>query len=148
MNSIEEIIKEDATEYTYLRQVVVRLNDADLGIPLEAGWTLSAMLAHLAFRDKHAITLIGKWKKSGVGPSPINTDVVNEATHTLCQAIEARHAAELAVRQAYEIDRTIANLTPALSEVIRAKSIHHQSVLRQSSPHSPGQYRNGPRRSP
>jgi len=121
MNIIEEMIDDNAAEYAHLRELVERLNDDDLGIPLEAGWTVSAVLAHLAFWDQRAITLIGKWKKDGVGPSPIDTDIVNEATRRLCLAIQPRKAAELAVALAGEVDKTIADLTPDMVEAIQTK---------------------------
>ena len=121
MNIIEEMIDDNATEYAHLRELVERLTDDDLGIPLEAGWTVSAVLAHLAFWDQRAITLIGKWKKDGVGPSPIDTDIVNEATRRLCLAIQPRKAADLAVALAGEVDKTIADLTPDMVEAIQTK---------------------------
>jgi hypothetical protein len=121
MNMIEEMIKDNAQENAHLRKLVERLNDDDLDIPLEAGWTISAVLAHLAFWDQRAITLIGKWKKEGVGPSPIDTDIVNEATRSLCLAIQPRKAAELAVALAGEVDKIIADLAPEMVEAIQAK---------------------------
>ncbi len=121
MNIIEEMIDDNAREYAHLRELVERLTDDDLGLPLEAGWTVSAVLAHLAFWDQRAITLIGKWKKEGVGPSPIDTDIVNEATRRLCLAIQPRKAAELAVALAGEVDKIIADLTPDMVEAIQTK---------------------------
>jgi hypothetical protein len=121
MNDTEELIQDNAREYAHLRQVVEHLSDADLGLPLEAGWTVSAVLAHLAFWDQRAVTLIGKWKEEGVGPSPIDTDVVNEATRSLCLAIPPRQAAELAVALADEVDKAIAGLIPGMVEAIRTK---------------------------
>ena len=121
MNDTEEMIKDNAREYVHLRQVIERLSDADLGISMEAGWTVSAVLAHLAFWDQRALTLIGKWKKAEVGPSPIDTDVVNEATRSLCLSIQPHQAAELAVRLAGEVDRIIADLTPEMLEAIQTK---------------------------
>ena len=55
-----------------------------------------------------------------MGPSAIDTDLVNESMRTLCLAIEPR-AAELAVRLADEIDQLIAGLTPAMLEAIQTK---------------------------
>jgi hypothetical protein len=121
MYIIEEIIKDNAAEYVQLKKLVERLNDDDLNIPLEDGWTVSAVLAHLAFWDQRAITLIGKWEKEGVGPSPIDTDIVNEATRSLCLAIQPRKAAELAVAFAGQLDETIANLTPEMLEAIQTR---------------------------
>lgn len=121
MNMIDEIIKDNARENVHLRKAVEYLSDEDLCLPLEAGWTVSAILAHLAFWDQRAITLIGKWKKEGVGTSPIDTDVVNEATRTLCLAIPPRMAAELAMALTDDVDKVIAELTPELVEAIQTK---------------------------
>jgi hypothetical protein len=121
MNTIDEIIKDNASQDAHLRELVKRLSDGDLLLPLEAGWTVSSVLAHLAFWDQRAITLIGKWKREGVGDSPIDTDVVNEATRSLCLAIPPRKAAGLAVALADEVDRIIAGLTPEMVEAIQTK---------------------------
>jgi hypothetical protein len=121
MNIIEEIINDNAKENEHLRQLIERVDDEGLGIPLEAGWTVSAVLAHLAFWDQRAITLIRKWKKEGVGPSPIDTDIVNEATRSLCLAIPPREAAEMAGALADEVDKLTAGLAPEMVEAIQTK---------------------------
>ena len=121
MEPFDEIIKDNARENAHLRQLVQGLSDEDLRLPLEAGWSVSAVLAHLAFWDQRAIVLINKWKMEGVGPSAMDTDVVNEATRPLCLAIPPRQAAELAVRLADEVDSIIADLTPEMEEVIQVK---------------------------
>ena len=121
MDRIDEIINDNARENAHLRQLVEGLSEQDLRLPLEAGWTVSAVFAHLAFWDQRAITLIKKWKMEGVGPSAMDTDVVNEATLPLCLAIPPRQAAALAVALADEVDTTIANLTPEMVEAIQVK---------------------------
>jgi hypothetical protein len=121
MDTLDEIIKDNAKENAHLREFVKRLSDTDLRLPMEAGWTVSAVLAHLAFWDQRAITLIGKWQKEGAGASPIDTDVVNESTRILCLAIEPRKAAELAIKLADEIDQVIAGLTPEMVAAIQTK---------------------------
>jgi hypothetical protein len=121
MNNSNELVEDNAREYTHLKQVIERLSDDDLGTPLEAGWTVSSVLAHLAFWDQRAITLIEKWKKEGVGQSPIDTDVVNEATRILCLAIPPRQAVELALTLAGAVDRIIAGLTPEILATIQTK---------------------------
>jgi hypothetical protein len=118
MNSTEDIIEDNARENEHLKKLVGRITDKDMDVPLEAGWTVSALLAHLAFWDLRVITLIGKWENEGVGPSPIDTDVVNEATRSLCLAIPPRTAAELAVAVADRVDEVIANLTPEMAQAI------------------------------
>jgi hypothetical protein len=121
MDTLEDLTKDNASENAHLRKLVNQLSDAELRHPLEAGWTVAAVLGHMAFWDQRALTLIAKWQKEGVGPSAVDTDVVNEATRVLCLAIEPRAAAELAVRLADEIDQLIAGLTPAMLEAIQAK---------------------------
>lgn len=119
MDRFDEIIQDNARENAHLRQLVEGLSEQDLRLPLEAGWTVSAVLAHLAFWDQRAITLIKKWKMEGVGASAMDTDVVNEATRPLCLAIPPRQAATLAVALADEVDTVIADLTPEMVETIQ-----------------------------
>ncbi len=121
MNTIDEIINDNARENAHLMHLVEGLSDEDLRLPLEAGWTVSAVLAHLAFWDQRAITLIGRWKMEGVGPSAMDTDVVNEATRPLCLTIPPRQAATLAMAIADEVDKIIAGLAPEMVEAIQTK---------------------------
>ena len=121
MDTFAEIIKDNARENEHLRKLLERLSDEELGLTLEAGWTVSAALAHLAFYDQRVIILIRKWKKEGVGPSPIDTDVVNDAILRLCLAIPPRKAVELAVTLAGEVDKIIADLTPEMVEAIQTR---------------------------
>ena len=80
MDTLADLIKDNASENAHLRKLVDQLSDADLRLPMQAGWTVAAVLGHMAFWDQRAITLIAKWQKEGVGPSAVDTDVVNEAT--------------------------------------------------------------------
>jgi DinB superfamily len=121
MDTFDEIIKDNARENAHLRQLVEGISDEDLRLPMEAGWTISAVLAHLAFWDQRAITLIDKWKMEGVGPSAMDTDVVNEATRPLCLAIPPRQAATLTMRLADELDKLIAGLAPEMVEAIQTR---------------------------
>jgi uncharacterized SAM-binding protein YcdF (DUF218 family) len=107
----QSYIAENTTERERLIALVNRLTDEELAHPLEAGWTASAVLAHLAFWDLRASVLLDKWAKEGIGPSPTDTDVINEATRLLCLAISPRAAAELAISSAQKIDREIEQLS-------------------------------------
>jgi hypothetical protein len=118
MTLIEEYIRDNDQENAALKKLVGGLSDEDLLVPLEAGWTVAAILAHLAFWDQRAITLIEKWKEEGVGASPIDMDVLNEVTRRLCLAIPPRKAARLAVTIADEVDQLICDLTPEMVEAI------------------------------
>ena len=56
------LIMDNGTEREHLRTLANRLSEADLNHPLEAGWTVSAVLAHLAFWDHRSLTLLEKWQ--------------------------------------------------------------------------------------
>lgn len=108
----------NAREREHLAALADRLNDVELSRPMEAGWTAAGVLAHLAFWDLRALTLLRKWQGEGIGPSPMDTDVVNEATRELCNAIAPRAAARLALSAATAIDEAIAQLdAPMLAAV-------------------------------
>jgi hypothetical protein len=126
-------ISENAAGREQLKALVNRLSDQQLGHPLEAGWTVSAVLAHLAFWDQRALILIEKWKKEGVGPSSMDTDIVNEATRGLCLAIPPRAAADLALSAASAIDQAIEQLSPEMikeiettATTVRLDRAHHR----------------------
>lgn len=103
---------ENATSRLELMAFVDRLTDEQLRHPLEAGWTVAGVLAHLAFWDQRALILLQKWGLEGIAPSPVDVDVINEATRLLCESLTPRVAAQLAVSTAEAVDRAIAQLTP------------------------------------
>ena len=111
----QSYLSENAAEREHLRSLANRLTDEELARPLEAGWTVSAVLAHLAFWDQRALVLIQKWEKEGIGPSPMDTDIVSEATRLLCLAIPPRTAAELAISCAQNIDQALERISPAMA---------------------------------
>lgn len=102
------------TQRKRLRALVERLSDADLSHPMAAGWTVAAVLAHLAFWDQHALVLLDSWERSGRPPKTYDEDAVdwiNDAGKPLCLALAPREAARLAVRIADAIDRKVAGLS-------------------------------------
>lgn len=111
--------EENEAERNHVIALAARLTDEQLGHALEAGWTVAAVFAHLAFWDQRALVLLDKWKAEGVGPSPIDTDIVNEAMRVHCLAIAPRAAAQLAVSCAIAIDRAIEQLDPAFVTVVQ-----------------------------
>ena len=126
-------VSENAVELERLQALVKRLTDEQLARPLEAGWTVSAVLAHLAFWDQRALVLLQKWEKEGIGSSPIDIDVVNEVTRLLCLAIPPRAAAELAVSSAQQIDQAIERMSPekaaeveSSGKPVRLNRAHHR----------------------
>lgn len=97
-------VAENSRERERLRQLVERISDQELSLPMGEGWTIAAALAHLAFWDQRALVLMRKWKASGVTSSAIDIDVANESILPLCLAIPPRAAAKIALAAAEAID--------------------------------------------
>lgn len=100
------------------------LRDEDLARPMRDGWTVAAVLAHLAFWDQRVLGLIRRWKAEGVGRSPIDVDNVNDALKPLCLAIPGREAALLALDAAKGVDADLErlpdSLMPEILELVEA----------------------------
>lgn len=121
--------------------LVSELTDEELTLQVGGGWTIAAILAHLAFWDHRVLVLIMRWKKVGIGPSPIDVDGVNDATKPLCLAIPAREAVDLAVKAAEAVDAELGNLPedlrPGINELVQEgkfrldRSIHRNEHLDQ-----------------
>jgi hypothetical protein len=114
-----DFVAKNNTERKNLVAFARGLSAEELRHPMEAGWTVSAVLAHLAFWDLRALTLLQKWLKEGVTPSPIDTDVFNEATRRLFLVIEGQAAVELACSAAEAVDQVIAQLSPEMVNSIQ-----------------------------
>jgi hypothetical protein len=114
------LLEENSSGHEALVRLAARLTDDELVRPLESGWTVAATFAHLAFWDARALLLIAKWKREGIGPSPADTDILNDSVSILCLAILPRAAADLAVRKSSEINRVIEDLAPEMVERIQA----------------------------
>jgi uncharacterized damage-inducible protein DinB len=110
-------VTENNRERARLRALVDRLSDRELAQPLEAGWTIAAVLAHLAFWDQRVLELIERWERDGphTMPRPLDekdVDWINDSTKTLCLALPPRAAARLAVSTADAADRRVEALSP------------------------------------
>jgi hypothetical protein len=123
MSTDSETISGNEAWLKRLETLVKRLSDADLAHPMEAGWTVSAVLVHMAFYDIRIVTLLQKWSSEGaVSPSAIDSDVVNEVARHLCLAIPAHTAAEMALTWARQANRAIASLSPATTAEVLEKA--------------------------
>ena len=100
-------------ERTRLQALVKRLTDADLGRAMPAGWTVGAILAHLAFWDQRALVLLERWETHGTMPPPDNgadVDWINDAAKPLFLVLSPRRAAEVALAVAEAVDRKVTML--------------------------------------
>jgi hypothetical protein len=95
-----------------LESLVRGLSDADLTRSTGYGWTVAALLAHLAFWDHRVSVILKRWQEQGFDSSPIDAEAVNDSLRVICQALEPRSAAELALPAAEKVDSELEALTP------------------------------------
>jgi hypothetical protein len=104
--------EQNAESRRRLESLVRRLSDEDFARSTDYGWTVAALLAHLAFWDQRMSAILRRWQEEGLDPSPIDMMAVNEALKVICHALEPRKAAELAISAAEHIDAQLETLTP------------------------------------
>src|SRR5512141_3323849 len=97
--------EQNAESRRRLEALVSRLTDTDLALATHYGWTVAALLAHLAFWDHRMSVILKRWQENGLDPSPIDSMAVNDALREICHALEPRTAASLALVAAEKIDR-------------------------------------------
>ena len=129
---------QDEPQRRRLEALVERLSDEDLARPMPDGWTIAAVLAHLAFWDNRAALLVERWRQAGVGPSPIDVHVVNDAAKPQWLALAPRAAAEGAVQAARvadgaldTADETLLQQIAALGEINLSRALHRAEHLDQ-----------------
>jgi hypothetical protein len=101
------VIERNRVELGRLRDLLGRLSDEELALPLEGGWSVGSTLAHLAFWDQRAVFLLERWEQQGVGPSQMDVDILNRACLPQWRALAPRVAADLTLKTAEAIDKKI-----------------------------------------
>jgi hypothetical protein len=112
MSVARDYIADNDAARTRMARLVARLTDDQLRRPLPAGWTVAAVLAHVAFWDQRILVLLDQWE-AGTEPRPLDeadVDWINDAAKALCLALPPRAAADLAVRTAEAVDRRLSAL--------------------------------------
>jgi len=94
-----------------LETLVKQLSDEDLARSTDYGWTVAALLAHLAFWDHRMSVILHRWQEQGFDESPIDSAAVNDALKVICHALEPRTAAGLAVSAAQKVDAEFETLS-------------------------------------
>ena len=114
---------ENDAERERLRALVTGMGDQQLMRPMPEGWTIAAVLAHVAFWDARAMYWMNKWGPDGEPTvyEPEDTDAANEAAKPLCLALRPRDAAQLALRLAEESDAMVQALSDEMLRKISAK---------------------------
>ena len=116
MTESRSYIAENDRERRRLEALVDKLDDAALTRTMPAGWTVAAVLAHLAFWDQRVIVFIEMLKRGAAPPMGIQEDVdwINDAAKPAQLALPPRRAATLAVETARATDHAVATLSDDL----------------------------------
>jgi Mycothiol maleylpyruvate isomerase N-terminal domain len=109
-------VAENDRERRRLEALVGKLDDAALGRAMPAGWTVAAVLAHLAFWDQRIVVLSEQLKRGASVPPPDggSVDWINDAAKPAQLALPPRRAATLAVEAARAADQAVATLSDEL----------------------------------
>jgi Mycothiol maleylpyruvate isomerase N-terminal domain len=103
-----------------MRAFVEGASDDDLRTEMPAGWTVGAVLGHLAFWDER-VTVILDMLEQGVKPSPYDeeaVDWINDTAKRFLLAMESGALAEMSLEIAAATDARLAGLSDeALLEV-------------------------------
>ncbi len=118
MSTDRSYVTENQTQLARLEALVSKLGDRELSRPLEAGWTVAGVLAHLAFWDYRIVTLLDAWGADGRGtPPPAHHEAavnwINDAGKPLCLGLPPRAAARMAIEAAVAADQRVAALSDA-----------------------------------
>ncbi len=113
-------VQENDESRRRLKALTQNLSDRELALSTEYGWTVAALLAHLAFWDQRMVVLLKRWQETDLDASPIDSAAVNESIKPICHAVEPRRAVELCLASAEALDAELAALTPDLVKRIEA----------------------------
>jgi hypothetical protein len=106
--------QQNAESRRRLEALVNGLSDDDLARTTDYGWTVAALLAHLAFWDQRVLTILRRWQTESFDPSPIDSQVVNDSLRVISHALEPRAAIRLCLTSAEKVDTALETLTPDL----------------------------------
>jgi Mycothiol maleylpyruvate isomerase N-terminal domain len=109
-------VAENDRERRRLEALVGKLDDAGLSRAMPAGWTVSSVLAHLAFWDQRIVVLSERLKHGAPIFKENSNDVdwINDAAKPTQLALPPRRAATLAVDTARAADQAVATLPDEL----------------------------------
>ena len=119
-----------------MRDMTARLSTVQLGHPVGEHWTVSILLAHLAFWDRRVMYVLDMTEQNGALYVPEIDIFVNDLSLPLWAAIPPREAARIAIETAETLNRRLEAFPAALLEQIYAynprwvvRAYHHDEHL-------------------
>ena len=122
--------EQNATSRRRLVELTNRLSAEDLARTTDYGWTVAALLAHLAFWDQRMLVILRRWLNEGFDYSPMDAQVVNDALRVVCHAIEPRTAVALCLSSAEDADAEFDTLTAKLTKQLEEHAASTETQFR------------------
>jgi len=122
--------EQNAESRRRLEDLVGRLSEEDLARSTDYGWTVAALLAHLAFWDQRMIIILRRWQEEGFDSSPIDSMAVNDSLKVVCDALAPRTAIELCLSCAEAADAALDRLTQDLVKQLEEHAAATQTQFR------------------
>src|SRR5438552_2832248 len=106
----DEINAKNAASTAALAGVIDKMSEADLTRDLGEGWTIATALYHVAFWDRRAAILLGRWEQGLTVPHdviPWYDHVTNETLEPALLLLPATEAPRLCLESARLLDATV-----------------------------------------
>lgn len=106
-------VKDNDAERRRMEALIAHLDDATLARPVSAGWTVAAVLGHLAFWDQRVVLLADRLRNGETVPRHNDDEVdwINDSVKPVLLAMPPRRLADLALAIATAADRAVESLT-------------------------------------
>jgi uncharacterized damage-inducible protein DinB len=118
MSADRSYTDENEAELRRLRDLLDGLDDERLARPMEAGWTVASVLAHMAFWDYRIVAQLERWGSDGRGEPPTYeeeaVDWINDAAKPIFLAIPPSITSRVALEAAEAADRAVAGMSDEL----------------------------------
>lgn len=119
-------VQENNASRAKLETLTRSLSDDELRRANVDGWTVAALLAHLACWDQRHLHLLRRWRVEGLDDSPVDSRAINESIKPLCLALDPRIAMELCLSSAAAIDAELETISPELMAAIEKSPNHYR----------------------
>jgi hypothetical protein len=103
-------IDENTRSRSRLHRLVESLTGEELRRETRDGWTVAALLVHLAFWDIRAWELLHRWQTCEIVPSPVDIDVINDSLKPICLEVSPSASLHLVLHSADRLDSFIESL--------------------------------------
>jgi hypothetical protein len=115
----DNFVQDNAQSLARLKTFVGRLTQAQLTKQLADGWTVGAVLAHMAFWDRRMLLLIERLQREGITNSPYDPHVINDAMKPMLLAIPPDEVVHMCIEAAEQVDAAVTALSGEFIQAVR-----------------------------